>query len=54
MKDNSKLIIASLKAGKEVKVSLRDMLTVQKYAESVGLKVEVVKRDKMEVTIKAV
>lgn len=30
------------------------MLTIQQYAESVGLKVEVVGRDKDQVTIKAV
>ena len=53
-KDNPKLIISALKSGKEMKVSLRDMLTIQQYAESVGLKVEVVGRDKDQVTIKAV
>lgn len=53
MADNSKLIIANLKSGKEVKLSMRDYLTVQQYAESVGLNVEVVKRIKDEVFVKA-
>lgn len=54
MADNSKLIIASLKAGKEIKISVRDYLVVQQYAESIGMKLEVVGRAKNEVTVRTI
>lgn len=53
MKDNSKLIIASLKVGKEIKLSQRDFLVVSQYAESVGMNLEVVRRDKKYFVVKA-
>jgi hypothetical protein len=52
--DYSKLIIASLKAGKEMKVSQRDWLTISQYAENIGLKLEVVKKDGLELVVKAI
>lgn len=54
MKPNTKIIIAQLKTGNPIEVSIRDMLTIQQYAESVGLKVEIISRDKDKVKVKAV
>ena len=49
---DSKIIISALKSGKEVKLSLRDYLVVQQYAESVGMNIEVVRREKDNVWVK--
>lgn len=52
-KDNSKIWLASLKSGGQVTCSQRDLLLIQQYAESIGMQVEVVKKDGMTLTVKA-
>lgn len=54
MADNSKIILASLKAGNEIKISLRQYLVIEQYAESVGLKIKIVRREKDDVVIQKV
>ena len=51
--DNSKIWLASLKSGGQVTCSQRDLLLIQQYAESIGMQVEVVKKDGMTLTVKA-
>lgn len=46
------LIVASLKAGREVKLSQRDYLVISQYAENMGMKLDIVKKDGMELTVK--
>jgi hypothetical protein len=52
MADASKLIIANLKAGKEVQMSQRDYLLIQQYCESVGIELEVVSKKGLMLTVK--
>lgn len=54
MNQNAKIITSQLKAGNIIEVSIRDMLLIQQYAESVGLKVEIISRDKYRVKVKTV
>ena len=54
MADNSKLIIASIKAGKEVKLSQRDFLTVSEYCKNAGIQIEVLNKNGMDLTIKQI
>lgn len=53
MADTTKLIIQSLQQGREVKISQRDYLTLSEYADNKGLKLEVVKKEGLELTVKA-
>lgn len=52
--DNTKLIIANIKAGKEVTVSQRDFLTISDYCKACGIQIEVVKKVGINLTIQQI
>lgn len=51
--NKSKLLASALKAGSEVTCAAADYLTMQHYAESVGMRLKVVKIEAGNYTIKA-
>lgn len=47
-----RILIASLKSGNEVICSQRDYLMIQEYCANVGMNIEVIKKEGLNLTIK--
>jgi hypothetical protein len=53
MANNTKIWLAQLKSGGELKVNQRDYLVIQQYAEEKGITLAIVKKEGIMLTVKA-